>query len=65
MAKAGDQVILLVDKGSDQLGGVHLSRTHGHKLLALMSQLLFDQFFGVIDDTHGSNGEHPQMGAHQ
>ena len=60
-----DQIILLVDKGGGQLGGVDLARTHGHELVAVVGEIALDQLLRVVDDTHRSDGVQPQVGPHQ
>ena len=41
------------------------SGTHGHELAALTAEIRLNQLLGVVDDTHGGNGEQPQMRADQ
>ena len=62
---AGDQVILLVDEGSGQLGGVDLSGAHGHKLMAVVGKIPLDQLLGVVDDAHRGDGVQSQVGPYQ
>ena len=59
------QIFLLVDQGGSQLRGVDLTGGHGHKLMAGSGEGLLHQLFGVVDQAHGGNGEHTQMGPYQ
>ena len=65
VADAVDQAAPLVDEGGGQLGGVDLAGGHGHELMPRPGKGLGHQLFGVVDDAHGGDGEHPQVGAHQ
>ena len=65
MTDPGDQILLLVNEGGHQLGGIYLTGTHSHKLLALKVKIFLHQFLGIVDDPHSGNGIKPQMGADQ
>ena len=65
VADAVDQAAPLVDEGGGQFGGVDLAGGHGHELMSRPGKGLGHQLFGVVDDAHGGDGEHPQVGAHQ
>ena len=62
---AGDQVILLVDEGGGQLGGVHPAGAHGHELVAVVGEIGLDQLVGVVDDAHRGDGIQTKVGPHQ
>ena len=65
MADAVHQGVPLVDEGGSQLGGVDLSGTHGHKLVALVGEKFLHNLVRIADDSHGGDGEQAQVGAHQ
>ena len=65
MADAGDQIVLLVDEGGHQLGGVDFTRAHGHELVAVVGEVALHQRVGIVDDAHGGDGVQAQVGAHQ
>ena len=58
MLDAGNEIVFLVDKRCDQFGLVHLTRTHGHELVAMVGEIFFDERIGVVDHTAGSKREH-------
>ena len=62
---AGYQVVLLIDEGGGQLGGVDLAGAHGQELVAVVGEIALHQRVGVVDDAHGGDGVQPQVGAHQ
>ena len=62
---AGDEVVLLVDERSDELGRVDLARAHGHELMAVVGEVLRDERLAVVDDADGGKGVKSQMGTHE
>ena len=59
------QILLLVDEGGGELGGVDLSGAHGHELMAVVGEVALNELLGVVDDAHRGDGVQPQVGAHQ
>ena len=60
-----DQAAALVDESGGQLGGVDLAGGHGHELVSRPGEGFLHQLFCIVDNAHGGDGEHPQVGAHQ
>ena len=65
MENAVHQVVLLVDEGGGQLGGVDLARAHGHELVAVVGEVFLDQLLRIVDDAHRGDGVQAQVGPHQ
>lgn len=52
---AGNEIVFLIDERCDQFGLVHLTRTHGHELVAMIGEVFFDERVGIVD--HAAGGE--------
>ncbi len=65
IADAIDHIVAPVDQRCCQLGGIDLTGGHSHKLMAGAGEGTFHQGFRIVDHTHRSQCEHPQMGADQ
>ena len=61
---AFDQVVLLVDNGSDQFRGVDVTAAHLQKMGVASGENLLDNLIQIVDLSHSGNGIGAVMGAH-
>lgn len=55
---ARNEIVFLIDERCDQFGLVHFARAHGHELVAMIGEVLFDERVGVVDHAAGGERKH-------
>ena len=59
------QVFLHIDQRCHQFGSVDLTGAHGHKLMAMVREIVLNQFVGIVDDANGRDRINTKVRANQ